>query len=200
MKSTLLPQEQETYPDRYRWTVTDCRQMAELGILKGKYEVIDGEVVIKMGQKPGHFFSMSLIAHWLNTIFGVTHVRIQGPIAVAEPDGANSEPEPDIVVTRTPATAFMRSHPGPADILFVAEVSDTTLRMDLLVKSRLYARAGIPEYWVLDVSARRLHVHSSPVDGQYAEVTILAEADAAALADHPSQSVTVADLLSPADA
>ena len=67
-----------------------------------------------------------------------------------------NEPEPDLAVTREDTTVYADRHPGPADLHLVVEVSDTTLRTDLDFKAGLYARAGIPEYWALDLASRRI--------------------------------------------
>ncbi|HZT41277.1 MAG TPA: Uma2 family endonuclease [Chthonomonadaceae bacterium] len=80
------------------------------------------------------------------------------------------------------------------------EISDTTLRTDLIVKARLYARAGIPEYWVLDLNARQLHIHREPADGEYTVVTIHAENETVAFASRHDAPIALADLLPPVSA
>jgi len=117
--------------------------MAEAGRLVGRYEILDGEIVNKTGQKPTHYISVSLLTQWANRAVGDPFVCVQGPIALPAPDDEYSEPEPDVAITHESTTAYADHHPGPEDLLLVVEVSDTTLRSDLLVKARLYARAGI---------------------------------------------------------
>jgi len=200
MSHTLIAPEYELFPNRYRWTVAECSRMAEEGRLVGRYELLDGEVVSKMGQKPTHYLAISLLTQWANRTFGDRFVRVQGPIALPGPDGDYSEPEPDLAVTRESTTAYSDHHPRPEDLLLVVEVSDATLRTDLIVKARLYARAGIAEYWTLDLNARQLHIHRQPVEGEYTAVTIHAEAETVALAARPDAPIAFADLLPPPSA
>jgi Uma2 family endonuclease len=197
MKDTILSPDQDAFPNRYRWSVDACRRLSELGFLEGKYEVIDGEVVVKMGQKPAHRIAVVLLVEWLIGLFGARRVQSEGPIALPVPDGIYSEPEPDVAVTREPTTAYADRHPGPADLLFVAEISDTTLRTDLMVKARLYARAAIPEFWAFDLAARRVHIHRHPTNGEYASVMVHEQGETVSLACLPDDTICVADILPP---
>jgi Uma2 family endonuclease len=193
----LLTPEEETYPNRYRWSVEACYRLRDLGFLDGKFEVLDGEVVNKMGQKPPHRMAIILLAKWLGEAYGPLSVQTEGPIALEQPDSVYSEPEPDLAVTREPTTAYALRHPGPADVLLVVEVSDTTLRTDLLVKARLYARAGIGEYWALDLHGRCLHVHRDPSEGEYQSIEVVAEQSSVSPAGRPDASLQVGSLLAP---
>ncbi len=197
MSSVLIAPELEMFPDRHRWTVETCCQLAELGFLEGRFEVIDGEVVSKMGQKPSHRIAIILIMNWLLTQFAALNIQSEAPITLPDPDNIYTEPEPDVAVTREPTTAYTHRHPGPDDLLLIIEVSDSSIRTDLLVKARLYARAGIMEYWTLDLNARQLHIHRAPDNGQYAVVTVHNEDTSVALASRPDAPVPVAALLPP---
>jgi Uma2 family endonuclease len=150
-----------------------------------------------MGQKPSHRIAILLFQKWLLTLFDSLRIQSEGPIAIPIPDGIYSEPEPDIAVTREPTTTYSDRHPGPADLLFVADVADTTLKTDLLVKAKLYARAGIPEFWTLDLTARLLHIHRAALDGEYTEITVHGESASVALALQPMSVIKVSDLLPP---
>lgn len=196
-RTGLLAPEEETYPNRYRWTVEACYRLRDLGFLDGRFEILDGEVVKKMGQNPPHYFAITRFAQWANSAFGDERVRVQGPIALKQPDSVYSEPEPDLAVTREPTTAYALCHPGPADVSLVVEVSDTTLRTDLLVKARLYARAGIPEYWALDLTGRCLHVHRDPAEGEYRSIQVVGEHASVSPAERPESPLQVGSLLVP---
>jgi Uma2 family endonuclease len=113
------------------------------------------------------------LAQWANQAFGDGFVRVQGPIAIPGEEGVFNEPEPELSVIRQDTTAYNDRHPGPEDLLLVVEVSDTTLRTDLVLKARLYALTGIAEYWAVDLAARRLHRHRDPSNRDYTEVTVL---------------------------
>jgi Uma2 family endonuclease len=192
------PAPYEATPNRKRWTRRECDFLRDNGLLTGRYELIDGEVFVKMGQKPPHSIAVVLIRNWLIAVFGAVFVLSQAPIDVAENDNDDNEPEPDAAVTAQPVTAYTEGHPGPADLLLVAEVSDTTLRFDRTTKAALYARAGICEYWVVDVVGRQVFVHRRPAAEGYADlVAYNADEEVATLA-RPDAPVRVADLLPPA--
>jgi len=197
MSSALIAPELEMFPDRYRWTVKACSRLAKLGFLEGRFEVVDGEIVSKIGQKPSHRIVIILIMNWLLAQFDALNIQTEAPIALSGTDGIYTEPEPDVAITREPTTAYTNRHPGPDDLLLIIEVSDSSIRADLLVKAPLYARAGIAEYWTLDLNARQLHIHRSPDSGQYAIVTVHSEDETVALAVRPNAPVSVAALLPP---
>jgi Uma2 family endonuclease len=108
-------------------------------------------------------------------------VFVQSPLVLGE----RSAPQPDVMVLRSRADRYYDSHPTAADALLVVEVADTTLRYDLEIKRPLCARAGVSEFWVVDIDRRELHVFREP--GQdYSIHRILAVSDnvaAAALGD-----------------
>ena len=79
-------------------------------------------------------------------------------IDVAPEDNPTNEPEPDLVVLAKPSGEYRERNPRPSDLRLVVEISDSTLGFDLTVRAELYARAGIIEYWVVYVAARRLIV------------------------------------------
>jgi len=81
----------------------------------------------------------------------------------------NSEPEPDLALLRPRPDFYAEAHPGPADLLLVVEMADSSLGFDRAVKLPLYARAGVPEVWVLDVADRCLEIHRAPSEITYAE-------------------------------
>lgn len=108
-------------------------------------------------------------------------------------DETTNAPEPDVVLlSRT--IREITGRPGPADLLLVAEVSGATLAFDLTVKAGLYARAGIAEYWVVDLEGRRVIVHRQPADGRYVEVIAYAEDEMIATLGAPDVTVRVGDL------
>src|SRR5207248_2403399 len=116
----------EKAPQRKVWTRDEAARLTE--ILPGqRYELIEGELINKMGQKPPHAFLLAL----LNTVLSQNfpgRVRVQLPIALPDPEGITSEPEPDVLVLKNSSPEFMRRHPGPHDIALLIEVSDTTIQ------------------------------------------------------------------------
>jgi Uma2 family endonuclease len=129
----------------------------------------------------------------------VARVQTQTTIEVATDDQPTNRPEPDALVLARPDNEI-EGTPAGGDLALVAEVSDATLRDDLHTKAALYARADIPEYWVLDVPTRRLFVHRNPVAGNYAETVAYAETDTIAPLAAPEAAVRIADLLPPSAA
>ncbi len=155
------------------WTRRDCDALEKMGVFDGlRYELIEGELIDKTGMNPPHAMFLMLIASWLNRVFGDLHVRPQMPIDVRPEDNPTSEPQPDLCVTTQPAQRFASRVPSPEDVLLLVEVADTTLDFDTTTKAALYARAGIPDYWVLDVNDRRILVHRSPQSGAYRSLTV----------------------------
>ncbi len=200
MSSTLIAPELETFPNRYRWSVEACYRLMELGFLEGRFEILDGQVIDKMGQNPPHAATLTRLLRILSALFGTDFIRVQAPITIPGSEGIYNEPEPDVAVTQASEISYINRHPSPTEILLVVEVSDTTLRTDLIVKARLYAQVGIPEYWALDLNTRHLHVHRDPSKGEYANITVHPESDSVSLASCSGALVAVADLLPPVDA
>jgi Uma2 family endonuclease len=185
----------EETPGRVRWTRAQCDFFREAGVLTGRYELIDGEVISKMGQKPPHSTATGLLSDWLVEVFGAPFVRVQQTSDAGGADPEHNEPEPDVAVTRLPRRAYSGRHPGPEDVLLIAEVSDSSLRLDRTKKAALYARAGYPEYWVLDLNGRQVLVHRRPGADGYQEITAYSAEENAATLARPEASVRVGDLL-----
>jgi Uma2 family endonuclease len=185
----------EAAPNRIRWTRQQCEAIREAGILRGRYELVDGEIISKMGQNPPHSYAVRMVMGWLVRVFGVEFVLIQSTIDLAEFSPEYDEPEPDAAVTADPASAYARRHPGAADLLLLVEVSDSTVRFDRTTKAALYARAGIAEYWVLDIVGRQLFVHRQPAAEGYQDIIAYSAEENTATLARPEASVRVGDLL-----
>lgn len=183
--------------NRKRWTRTECDFMERAGYLTERYELLDGEIILKVGQNQPHAMSVIRVVAWLLSVFGVARVQTQADIEVALEDQEANYPQPDAVVLTRPDYELAKKPQG-TDLLLAVEVSDTTLRDDLRTKAALYARAGVPEYWVLDVPSRRLIVHLRPVNGEYAETIACTEDESIASQAAPDQAVHVSELLPPA--
>jgi Uma2 family endonuclease len=167
-------------PVRHRLTVADYYRMAEAGILgrPARVELIDGEIIDMSPIGVLHAAVVNVLARHVAQCLGdTTFVSIQNPLRLDD----ENEPEPDLLILRPRSDCYCTAHPGAADTLVVIEVSDTSLTYDLDVKVPLYARHGVPEVWVIDVTTRRTHVFRAPgvsAEGiaSYAEVRLI-EAD-----------------------
>ena len=181
-----------------RWTREEYDRMVDAGILREgeKVELVDGEILNKMGQGEPHATGIVLAQYALQQAFGPGFVvRVQLPLA---PDDF-SEPEPDLAVLRGSPRDYDGIHPPAA--LLVVEVADTSLGFDRRRKAGLYARAGIPEYWVVNLVEGRLEVHrdpeaksDAPLGWRYASLRSLAP-DERVLPLGAREEIAVADLL-----
>ena len=188
----------EPMPNRKRFTRQECEFLEQSELLTERYELIDGEILVKMPQNPPHALTVMLLTAWLMRVFGELYARCQLAIDVGAIDPELNNPEPDGVALAQPVTAFATHHPGAADILLLVEVSDTTLRFDLSNKALLYARLAIVEYWISDIGNRRLIIHRNPTPTGYAEVTQYGEDETVSPLARPDARTRVSDLLPPA--
>jgi len=138
-------------------------------------ELVNGKLISKMGKKRPHVNALVAVQAWLVRTFGEQFVNTGAPIDVALEDNPTNEPEPDLVVLAKRSREIQDANPRPADLRLLVEISDSTLGFDLTTKAELYARAGIVEYWVVDVATRRLIVHRDPREGLYRSVTAYGE-------------------------
>jgi Uma2 family endonuclease len=196
MPSALIevPVEKAASPKRKRWTRAECDSLDALGLLNEQHlELVEGELIDKMGKNRPHVNALVLIQGWLIQVFGIRLVNPEAPIDVSPEDSPSSAPEPDLIVLKRDISYFRSANPGPQDLYLVVEIADTTLYFDLATKAALYARAGIEDYWVLDVSGRRLIVHRQPQAGKYTSVLIYNEQESVAPLAAPQAMFKVAD-------
>jgi len=155
---------------RHRLTVSDYYRMAEVGILKpdARVELIEGEIIDMAPMGSRHADVVSELSSRLVAAVGRdARVRCQLPITLDE----YSEPEPDVVVVKP--RRYAARHPAPEDVLLLIEVSDSSLAFDRSVKLPLYARHGIPDVWIVDLSTNQIYAHRDPRDGRYDTATLL---------------------------
>jgi Uma2 family endonuclease len=182
-------------PPRKRWTRAECAALESSGIWdQQKLELIDGELISRMGKNRPHVNGLVMMMIWLMDAFGRDRINPEVPIDVAPEDNPTNEPQPDLVVLRRATTCFQSEPPQPSDVALIIEVSDTTLQFDLGVKASLYARAGIVEYWVLDVTNRSLIVHREPESGRYRSVAAYNESEKVAPLASPQHELLVGDI------
>ena len=178
---------------RLRWNAEWYENLLLMDLLPEKgYELLEGDIVEKMSMKDAHALVIMLICGYFSRFVDFTMLRSQSTLAI----DAFNMPEPDFAVLYTAAPALSaRGYLQPADVRLVGEVSDTTLRTDLTTKAQIYARAGIAEYWVLDINGRRLLIHTNPGADGYGLVTEYADDETAAPAFLPDSSFVVSDVL-----
>jgi Uma2 family endonuclease len=191
METTLeLP---TTETGRKRWSRREIGFLENSGLLTGHYELIDGDIISKMGQNPRHAITvMRLIAYFLR-FFNPDCIRTQATMEVQEEDRPANRPEPDIVVLRE----VVMHIPTGEDVLLTVEVSDTTLTDDLSRKVSLYARAGVSEYWVVDLTRRIIVAYQSPNGDDWLVRTEYIESDTVAPLAAPKAVISADMLMSP---
>jgi hypothetical protein len=157
---------------RRLFTVDEFHQMAEVAILgeDDRVELLSGEIVEMTPIGSRHAACVSRVNRLLGQHLGEAFiVRVQDPVRLDD----YSEPQPDLVVVKARADFYRDAHPGPADVLLVIEVADTSAELDRADKVPLYSRSGIPEVWVVDLSARQIDVYRAPTsDGYLAHDTV----------------------------
>lgn len=148
----------------YKWSVADYHQIIESGVLDGKsVELLEGEIITVSPEKPIHSSRIDTVADYLRDVLHKkAKVREAHPVTLD-----NSEPEPDIAIVRFEADNYTSRHPYPQDIYWLVEVSNSTLSKDLEEKSIIYARNGIPEYWVIDLLHNKLWLFTNPQQSSY---------------------------------
>ncbi len=179
---------------RRPFTVDDYHRMAEVGLLTDdeRTELLNGEVVYKMPISSRHAGCVKQLIEMLVTrLTGRCIVGAQDPVRLS----GTSEPEPDVSVLRPRADRYRRSHPEPADVLLVIEVADSSLAVDRGVKAALYAAAGIPELWIVDLAGDAVEVHRTPAADGYRSVERLARGSELRPAAFPDVAIAVDDVL-----
>jgi Uma2 family endonuclease len=192
MSAAVLPPATETDVRRIRFSRGDVERMLHAGILEGRrFELIEGELIDKMGQKPPHIYVLRVIQAWLASVFGI-RLQVQSALEAAQGDREFSLPEPDLCVLTEARPEYRQRLVRGDETVLVVEVADTSLRQDTTVKRGLYARAGVPEYWVVSIPNREAIVHRDLRHGAYRQVTALSERDTVSLASAPEKSIPVA--------
>jgi Uma2 family endonuclease len=177
-----------------RFTVEEYYKMAEIGLLQPdeRVELLEGEIIVMSPQGPQHASSNQRATRWFTQNLGErAAVRIQLPVRLSE----LSEPEPDVVLAVLDAGEYGDHHPTPKEILFVLEISFSSLDLDRVYKKRLYAQSGIRQYCVLNLQARELEDYRQPSANGYRNQQTLTEHETFTLAAFPDVTVKVSDLL-----
>lgn len=178
---------------RKRFTREEFERLTESGAFAGqRYELIDGDLIDKMGQNGPHALAIRLLLKWLSRLLDGDLISSQLPLDLTGEDARQSLPEPDFAILREPI--LEPRHPSSREIILAIEVSDTTAAFDRSRKSTLYARSGVPEYWVLDLNRRALVVHRDSDGVEYRHIQILSPEDSVSLPGR-TESIKVAEML-----
>ncbi len=159
-----------------------------------RVELLDGVIVAMSPQSPPHAFVVAKLDRWLQDVARERGtVRTQLPLDLSE----LSTPEPDLALVAGRPEDHATANPTTA--LLVVEVADSSVIQDRLTKAPMYAAAGIPEYWLVNLRARSVEVHRDPLAGErrYAEVRVAVPGETLDVVTLPGAMIAVADVLPP---
>ena len=148
------------------FSISDYHKMAEVGILKpdARVELIHGEIIKMSPIKSAHAGMVNFLLEYLILTLHRKYTVIgQNPIHIDQ----FSEPEPDVIIASCREDRYRSAHPTAQDIHLLIEVADSSLEYDRSVKKELYAEAGIPEYWIVNLMDQQLEVFRDPENKQY---------------------------------
>jgi Uma2 family endonuclease len=178
---------------RRRFTVDEVNRMAAQGILgeDEPVELLDGELLIVSPQDPRHAAAVAALARRLTDLYRVdAHVRPQLPLNAT----LDSLPEPDLAVVKGQPLDYQHRHPVGVETLLVVELARTSQAVDRR-KARIYATAGVPVYWLIDLTEHRIEIFSQPsAVGTFTQQHMLSRGEEIELPglDHPLQVSEIA--------
>lgn len=181
---------------RYRFTAAEYMRMAEVNLLDedSRVELLWGEVVEMSPINVAH----ALCVNRLNALLSArlpnqAVVSVQNPIQLDE----YSLPQPDVALWALPPGEAYAQLAGPADVLLVIEVADTSIRHDRRVKAKLYGEAGIADYWLVNLQERQIEVYREPRPGGYRTVTYYALGESLSPLAFPDVPLSADEILGP---
>ena len=182
-----------------RWTRLEYERLVELGVFRPgeKLELLDGQLVVREPQGSPHAAAIRGVLEVLRRTLGDTwQIDSQFPIALDDV----SEPEPDVAVVPRDPRFYVDAH--PANPVLVVEVAESSYRIDRQYKASLYARARVPEYWIVDLVRETVEVHRQPETSaealygwRYGDVQVLRVGATLSPLIAPDQQIPVGDLL-----
>jgi len=189
-----------TYPLRTRrWTRAEYDRLIDVGVFlpDERLELLGGELVVSQPQGSAHYTAIGLVEDALRVALQPGWlVRSQGPIELDD----ESEPEPDVAVTPGDRRSYSRRHPSRP--VLVVEVAESSLAFDREHKGGLYARAGLDDYWIVNLVDRVLEIYrrpepdpSAPFGWRYASKEVLSAGSSVELLAVPGARILVSDLL-----
>jgi Uma2 family endonuclease len=183
-----------------RWTRVEYERLIDLGVFGpgDRLELLGGQLIVAEPQGAEHYTAIFRATHALEGAFGPGFlIRPQGPVALDD----ESEPEPDLAVVSGDVGDYRLAH--PARPVLAVEVAVSSLAFDRTHKASLYARAGVADYWIVNLVDRVVEVHRQPAPDAgapygwtFSSVTVLSEGDVLVPLAAPASSVSVASLLS----
>jgi Uma2 family endonuclease len=178
---------------RRRFTREEYHRMAEVGILKptDRVELIRGEIIEMSPPGRRHIaFVNNLNQLLVLRLAARAIVSVQNPVVLTE----DTEPQPDLAICRDRAVRYKDREPHAEDVVLLIEVADTSLRYDRSTKLRLYAAAGVPEYWLVDCTAESIEVFRTPGGEGYRDVSRVAGEGPVTVEAFPDVTLRIAEI------
>lgn len=179
-----------------RFTTEGYHRLVDIGVLgeDDRTELLDGEVFYKMPINSRHAGCVNRLVRLIGRLAESLLIASQNPIRLSN----ISEPEPDVAVLRFRGDDYSDSHPEPQDVLLLIEVADSSLAVDRAIKAPLYAVAGIPELWIVDLAGEALEVYQDPDPAGYRQYRRHVRGETVVSGTLPALSLTVDEILGPA--
>lgn len=176
-----------------KWSLEDYHRLIEVGLLDDRpVELLNGEIVEMSPEGEPHAYYSRTVADYLVRRLG-DRALVSPAKPITLPD--DSEPEPDIAIVRRLGREYLRHHPHPEDIFWLIEYADSSWEKDSKIKYRIYAEAGISEYWLINLKRGELIVFRDPRGSEYGSKMTLTEGEIAPIA-FPDLQIPVAVLIS----
>lgn len=195
----VLQLEQETGVKRHLITLDEYEQMCELGVFgpETHVELIRGEIIDMAPPSPEHEDSVTgLHFHFFEKVQRRAVVWPQGN-SIRLPN-SNSRPQPDVTLLHWRDDLYRGKRPTAEDVILIVEVAYTSLKYDTKEKSALYAEAGIPEYWLVNLVDNVVEVYTDPTEGKYRSVKKVRRGEVLQLPGGLEGSIAATDVLGPA--
>ena len=186
-------------PRRHRITVSEFERMIAANVWPEdeRIELIEGELIAMSPINAPHAAALTALTEiFLQPLQGRAVVWSQNPVRLDD----DTRPQPDLALLRPPASRYRAQLPGPADVFLLIEISDTTLTYDRDRKLPLYAKAGIPETWLVDVNGEQVFAYRQPENGVYTQLTTYKRGAVISPEAFPDVTVRVDDILGESDA
>jgi Uma2 family endonuclease len=179
---------------KYYFTASEFERMGEAGVFKkdARLELIAGEIIEMSPIGSRHAACVNFLSRFLNrTVGDIALVSTQNPIRLDD----FSETEPDLALLRLRDDFYRDAHPSPADVRLIIEVADTTVAYDRQVKVPLYAKAGVEEAWIINLTEEQIEIYSGLAGGTYHTIVNFRRGDEARAHAIAGLMVGVADVL-----
>ncbi|MFN8535308.1 MAG: Uma2 family endonuclease [Dehalococcoidia bacterium] len=182
---------------RYRFSVEDFTKAIDAGLFgeDDRIELVEGELVEMTPPGDLHNYSVNRFNRLFHTLLPqTTYVIVQNALDLSP----SSRPQPDVMLIREPASGWELAAPSPDAVLLVVEVSDSSYRYDRYVKLPLYARAALPELWIVNLPQRQVEIYRQPVGDAYEATLVAKPGDRVSPLAFPDVAIAVDDILPPA--